>query len=156
MSILWIASNLSLHPKSQAIYFQRESVKQTWEQRKMFMPPLLSPFFLGLVHLHSSLLGEVTFSSVKSCWLELAACVVREVLLLSLFVSPENKSDWLLLVLGVESSSGCFFWKSIKTKISYVITFAQSNQQILCKTPHVTKLSPKHCQRYPHFDKHKQ
>lgn len=61
---------------------------------------------------HSSLLGEVTFSSVKSCWLELAACVVREVLLLSLFVSPENKSDWLLLVLGVESSSGCFFWKS--------------------------------------------
>lgn len=113
-------------------------------------------FHLGLVHLHSSLLGEVTFSSVKSCWLELAACVVREVLLLSLFVSPENKSDWLLLVLGVESSSGCFFWKSIKTKISYVITLAQSNHQILCKTPHVTKLSPKHCQRYPHFDKHKQ
>lgn len=113
-------------------------------------------FHLGLVHLHSSLLGEVTFSSVKSCWLELAACVVREVLLLSLFVSPENKSDWLLLVLGVESSSGCFFWKSIKTKISYVITLAQSNHQILCKNPHVTKLSPKHCQRYPHFDKHKQ
>lgn len=79
---------------------------------------------LGLVHLHSSLLGEVTFSSVKSCWLELAACVVREVLLLSLFVSPENKSDWLLLVLGVESSSGCFFWKSIKTKIPYVISSA--------------------------------
>lgn len=61
---------------------------------------------------HSSLLSEVTFSSVESCWLELTVCVVSEVLLLSLFVSPENKSDWLLLVLGVESSSGCFFWKS--------------------------------------------
>lgn len=154
MSILWIASNLSLHPKSQAIYFQRESVKHKPENKGKCL--CLLCFHLGLVHLHSSLLGEVTFSSVKSCWLELAACVVREVLLLSLFVSPENKSDWLLLVLGVESSSGCFFWKSIKTKISYVITFAQSNQQILCKTPHVTKLSPKHCQRYPHFDKHKQ
>lgn len=58
---------------------------------------------------HSSLLNEVTFNSVGSCWLELTVCVDREVLLLSLFVSPENKSDWLLLVLGVDSSSGCFF-----------------------------------------------
>lgn len=61
---------------------------------------------------HSSLLSEVTFNSVESCWLELTVCVVKEVLLLSLFISPENKSDWLLLALGVESSSGCFFWKS--------------------------------------------
>lgn len=132
MSILWIASNPSLYPKSQAISSQRESVKQTENKAKCLC---LLCFHSGLVHLHSSLLGEVTFSSVKSCWLELAACVVREVLLLSLFVSPENKSDWLLLVLGVESSSGCFFWKSIKTKISYVITLVQSNYQILCKTP---------------------
>ena len=60
--------------------------------------------------LHSSVLGEVTFSSVGSdCWLGLRVGVVTEVLLLSLVVSSENKSDWLLLVLGVESSSGCFF-----------------------------------------------
>lgn len=60
--------------------------------------------------LHSSLLGEVTFSSVGSdCWLGLRVGVVIEVLLLSLVVSSENKSDWLLLVLGAESSSGCFF-----------------------------------------------
>ena len=64
----------------------------------------------GAEHLHSSLLGEVTFSSVGSgCWLGLRVGVVIEVLLLSLVVSSENKSDWLLLVLGVESSSGCFF-----------------------------------------------
>lgn len=149
MSSLWTPSNLSLHPKNQAINFQRESVKHKPENKAKCL-------CLLCFHLHSSLLGEVTFSSVKSCWLELAACVVREVLLLSLFVSPENKSDWLLLVLGVESSSGCFFWKSIKTKISCVIILAPSNHQILCKTPHVTKISPKHCQRYHHFDKHKQ
>lgn len=154
MSILWIASNLPPHPKSQGNNFHRKSVKHKPENKaKSFC---LLCFHLGLMHLHSSLLGEVTFSSVKSCWLELAACVVREVLLLSLFVSPENKSDWLLLVLGVESSSGCFFWKSSKTKISYVTTLAQSNHQILCKNPHVIKISSKHCQRYHHFDKHKQ
>lgn len=68
-------------------------------------------------HLHSSLLGEVTFSSVGSgCWLGLRVGVVIEVLLLSLVVSSENKSDWLLLVLGAESSSGCFFWKSEEKK----------------------------------------
>lgn len=111
MSILWIASNLPLHPKIQAINFQRKSVKDKPDNKAKCLLCLLC-FHFGLVHLHSSLLGEVTFSSVKSCWLELAACMVREVLLLSLFVSPENKSDWLLLVLGVESSSGCFFWKS--------------------------------------------
>lgn len=61
-------------------------------------------------HLHSSVLGAVTFSSVGSgCWLGLRAGAVIEVSLLSLVVSSENKSDWLLLVLGVESSSGCFF-----------------------------------------------
>ena len=141
MSILQVTSTLSLCPKRPAIYFQREAVKRKSENKPKCFCLLCR--HLALVHLRSSLLGEVTFSSVKSCWLELAACVVREVLLLSLFVSPENKSDWLLLVLGVESSSGCFFWKSIKTKISYVIPLAQSNQLMLCRKPEHDTNDPK-------------
>lgn len=47
-------------------------------------------------------------------WLELLLCEDIEVFPLSLFISLGNKSDWLLLVLGAESSSGCFFWKSAK------------------------------------------
>lgn len=138
MSNLWVTSNLSPCPRRQVIDFQSESVKHKPENKAKCSCLLCC--HSGVMHLHSSLLSEVTFSSVKSCWLELAACVVREVLLLSLFVSPENKSDWLLLVLGVESSSGCFFWKSVKTKISYIIPLAQSHYPtLLQKTPQHNK-----------------
>lgn len=140
MSILWITSNLSLCPRRLAIYFQRKSVKHKPKNEAKCLCLLCC--HLELMHLHSSLLGEVTFSSVKSCWLELAACMVREVLLLSLFVSPENKSDWLLLVLGVESSSDCFFWKSVKTKISYVIPLNLIIQFYTINTQH-NKNNPK-------------